>query len=343
MGFRFGKSIRLGKHVRVNISKSGIGMSAGVKGARISTGPRGSRLTTSIAGTGLSYSQKLGGKSTTASPSRASSVKSTPPQQRAVSVPKAPSPRLFAPAHEKAFYKAISAFQEGKRDEALRHFLEAAQKDAGAGILVGLLLSNYPDRIGEATTYLETVVASDVEFPTPLMQKYITTATMKLDITNEVQVTVPIDGLGAALLLAELYQQQERLPEAIGILEELDDLVDEPALTLSLCDLYAAAGVWDGIVARAEKATIIDDITLETTVLRGRALQEKGLQDAAIAVFTEALKKKKDRDPDLLNEALYWRAISYEAVGKKSQANKEFQKLYAEAPNFRDVAQRVNA
>ena len=343
MGFRFGKSIRLGKHVRVNISKSGIGMSAGVKGVRISTGPRGSRLTTGIAGSGLSYSQKLGDKSATASPSRASSAKLTPPQQRAVSVPKAPSPGLFAPAHEKAFYKAISAFQEGKRDEALKHFLEAAQKDAGAGILAGLLLSNYPDRIGEASAYLETVVASDVEFPTSLMQKYITTATMKLDITNEVQVTVPIDGLGAALLLAELYQQQERLSEAIGILEELDDLVDEPALTLSLCDLYAAAGVWDGIVARAEKVTIIDDITLETTILRGRALREKGLQDAAIAVFTEALKKKKDRDPDLLNEALYWRAVSYEAVGKKSQANKEFQKLYAEAPNFRDVAQRVNA
>lgn len=344
MGFRFGKSIRLGKHVRLNISKSGIGMSAGVKGAHISTGPRGTRLTTSIPGTGLSYSQKLGGRRAAASQVRAPSSRPTPPpHQRAVSVPKPPSPGLFAPAPEKAFYKAINAFQEGKRDEALKHFLEAAQKDAGAGILAGLLLSQHPDRIDQAIAYLEAVVASDVEFPTPLMQKYIANATMKLDITTEVQVTVPIDGLGAALLLAELYQQQGRLQEAIGILEELDDLVDEPALTLSLCDLYAAAGVWDGIIARAEKANITDDITLETTILRGRAMQEKGLYDAAIAVFTEALKKKKDRDPDLLNEALYWRAVSYEASGKKSQASKDFQKLYAEAPNFRDVAQRVSA
>ncbi|WP_161569303.1 DUF4236 domain-containing protein [Candidatus Oscillochloris fontis] len=337
MSFRFSKSIRLGKHVRLNISKSGIGMSTGVKGARISTGPRGTRLTTSIPGTGISHSQKLGGVQAI------SSRKASPPlQQRAISVPKAPSPGMFAPGYEKAFYKAITAFQEGKRDDALRHFLEASPKDVGAGILAGLLLSQYPERTNDAINQLELVVSCDVEFPTPMMQKYITSAMMKIDITNEIQVTVPIDGLGAALLLAELYQQQGRLAEAIGILEELDDMVDEPALTLSLCDLYAEAGVWDGIIARAEKVTITDDITLEITILRGRALQEKGLHDVAIALFTEALKKKKDRDPDLLNEALYWRAVSYEATGKKSQASKEFQKLYAQAPDFRDVKKHVN-
>jgi ribonuclease D len=112
-------------------------------------------------------------------------------------------------------------------------------------------------------------------------------------------------------------------------------------LTLSLCDLYSAANLWDGIIACAEKAPIVDNVSLEIAVLRGRALQEKGVHEAAIAVFTDALKKKKDFDPDLLNEAAYWRAISYEALGKKSQANKEFQKLYADAPNFRDVSERI--
>src|SRR6267142_2384053 len=40
MGFFFRKSINLGP-IRVNFSKSGIGISAGMKGARISAGPRG--------------------------------------------------------------------------------------------------------------------------------------------------------------------------------------------------------------------------------------------------------------------------------------------------------------
>lgn len=62
MGFRFSKSIRLGKFLRLNLSKSGIGLSAGVKGARLSLGKRGARATFSLPGTGLSWSKKLGGR-----------------------------------------------------------------------------------------------------------------------------------------------------------------------------------------------------------------------------------------------------------------------------------------
>jgi hypothetical protein len=40
MGFYFRKSVRFGP-VRVNFSKSGIGLSAGIRGLRVSTGPRG--------------------------------------------------------------------------------------------------------------------------------------------------------------------------------------------------------------------------------------------------------------------------------------------------------------
>jgi hypothetical protein len=43
MGFSFRKSVKFGP-LRLNLSKSGIGISAGVKGARISTGPRGTQL-----------------------------------------------------------------------------------------------------------------------------------------------------------------------------------------------------------------------------------------------------------------------------------------------------------
>jgi|GEM_PF-1863152 len=56
MGLRFRRSINLGGGFRLNLSKKGIGMSAGVKGFRVSTGPRGVTKTVSIPGTGLSYS-----------------------------------------------------------------------------------------------------------------------------------------------------------------------------------------------------------------------------------------------------------------------------------------------
>ena len=54
MGWQFRKSINLGKGFKLNISKSGVGLSGGVKGARVSVGPRGVRRTFSIPGTGIS-------------------------------------------------------------------------------------------------------------------------------------------------------------------------------------------------------------------------------------------------------------------------------------------------
>ena len=60
MGFYFRKSVKFGP-VRLNFSKSGVGVSAGVKGLRVSTSKRGTYLN---AGTnGFYYREKLGGGS----------------------------------------------------------------------------------------------------------------------------------------------------------------------------------------------------------------------------------------------------------------------------------------
>lgn len=342
MGFRFGKSIRLGKFIRLNISKSGLGVSAGVKGLRVGVGPRGARMTTSIPGTGVSYSTQLGGGPARARRGggvRTGKADSPPP----LPMPQIPSPGFLAPQHEKDFVQGVIAYQAGRVDEALQHFLAAGQKDAGGGLYAAVLLASRPGGDAQAVAWLESIVRADLDFPTPLMEKYPHEGAFKVSITPSVVATVPLDGLGAALLLAELYQKQNRLQEAIGVLEEVEEIAGEPAVTLSLCELYAHGGVWDGVLERAAGCVVSDDVTLETAILHGRALQEKGVHEAAAAVLTDALRSKKNRSPQLLNEARYWRAVSYELIGRRSQANREFQRLYAQAPDFRDVAQRVTS
>jgi S-DNA-T family DNA segregation ATPase FtsK/SpoIIIE len=56
MGFFLRKSIKFGPF-RINLSKSGIGMSGGIKGARISAGPRGTQL--NVGRKGLHYRKQL--------------------------------------------------------------------------------------------------------------------------------------------------------------------------------------------------------------------------------------------------------------------------------------------
>lgn len=64
MGLRFRKSINLGGGFRVNLSKSGVGYSWGVKGYRVTKkAGGGSRTTASIPGTGITYTKDYGSKS----------------------------------------------------------------------------------------------------------------------------------------------------------------------------------------------------------------------------------------------------------------------------------------
>lgn len=63
MGLRFRKSINLGP-LRINLSKSGVGFSVGVKGFRVGRSAKGKNTATvSLPGTGLSYVQDLDGDS----------------------------------------------------------------------------------------------------------------------------------------------------------------------------------------------------------------------------------------------------------------------------------------
>lgn len=55
MGLRFQRRKQIAPGVRLNLSKSGPGLSFGRRGARVSVGPRGLGATITALGTGLSY------------------------------------------------------------------------------------------------------------------------------------------------------------------------------------------------------------------------------------------------------------------------------------------------
>lgn len=68
MGWFFRKSFRIAPGIRLNLSKSGVGVSMGVKGFRVSTGPRGSYVNMGMGG--VYYRQKIGGSPRSGAPSQ---------------------------------------------------------------------------------------------------------------------------------------------------------------------------------------------------------------------------------------------------------------------------------
>jgi hypothetical protein len=60
MGWRFRRTVRILPGVRLNLSKSGVSTSIGVRGATINLGKRGAKATIGLPGTGISYSTPIG-------------------------------------------------------------------------------------------------------------------------------------------------------------------------------------------------------------------------------------------------------------------------------------------
>ncbi len=341
MGFRFYKSVSLGKGVRLNISKTGIGISAGVPGLRYSVHSSGRTVRTAgIPGTGLYYRKDTYARG---SGPRSSTSRARP--QPAPQVQIYPKAGLFAPKEDKLFVKGVTAYMQGRHEEALSLLRDVSERDqanrhVGEELFAGMALVAL-GRLEEAIQPLETVVASHQELPDELMRKYRIVGTLEVTVTPLVTAAIPIGSVGAALLLAEVYQRTDRARRAIELLESLGSLAPDPVIALSLAELHTQASSWSDVVRVSDGFGNLDDATCHLLCFRANALRELGMHDGALEAAREAL-RSRSRSPELLRLARYQRALAYEAAGRKVMARKDLERIYAEDSSFLDVAERLH-
>jgi resuscitation-promoting factor RpfB len=334
VSFRYYKRIRLGKGINLNFSKTGVGISAGVPGARYSMHSSGRRVkTVGIPGTGLYYRKDT---YTTKPGAR------VPPSAPALQVRSRPSP--FMPRRDKAFVGAARSVASGDWADALAELSGARRAKGGSAPSIEFLTAACYVGLGQraqAIEPLERVVASDQRLPDDLMRRYLAASAVQVQVTPNVIAQVAMDRAGAALLLAEVLQHTGRTPEAIELLETLGASTSSPALALSLADLYVEQGAWED--ARRVTQSFVantDDLSLQILALRARAQRESGDLAGAAASLKEALRFRK-RDPHLLNAARYERALLEELMGRRAQARKDLTRIYDADPAFEDVAERL--
>ena len=91
MGLRFRKSVKIGKHAKINFNKNSVGFTVGTKGAHFTANSKGRKTTTvGIPGTGVSYSHTSGGKkkkSTSTTSSRGKTYASTSHESQSILKP----------------------------------------------------------------------------------------------------------------------------------------------------------------------------------------------------------------------------------------------------------------
>jgi len=173
MGFRFYKSVSVGKGLRVGVSKSGVGLGFGTGGARYSVHSSGrTRKTMGIPGSGLSYQQygSTGARGTSQPRGRRQTQVATP--EVLASIFKAP---LLAPKQEKLYAKGLqAALVRQDFTQAIQAFSECVSRDSS--VLSAYFLAGYSalslERKEDAVGWLEPVVQADSALPDALMSKY---------------------------------------------------------------------------------------------------------------------------------------------------------------------------
>ena len=330
------RSIQLLPGVRMNFSKSGVGLSAGVKGFRMSAGADGKvRRTVSLPGTGMSYVTVVGdtdGGPAPASAGRRSGAprsSSAPRQAAAPELPAGPvvsHPGLLAPKAHKALAEALTTGDPAKVDAAGYSHQRVA---LAAAMFAGFL---YLDR-GELDRAGDLLAWAFQTGQDPARDEFVAQyvrGALRLEVVEGVEVLLPVDRNALGLGLAEVRQAQGRAAEVVPVVEQLEPNV---ATAVSLCELNTVTGRYGEVAKLTEGITNSDDLTALLLTFRGVAFREQGYYDASRASFREAL-RFRSRHPVVRHRALLERARCYERERKFAMARKDLERILAEDSDY---------
>lgn len=343
MAVRFWRRLKIAPGLTLNLSKSGGSLSLGPRGAKVTAGARGRRVTVGIPGTGLFYTQTGGGGRRRGGRRRATGAQAprVPPEDR---LSLGFFQRLVTPADEKAFVKGCRELAQGRHGAARPQFQAATHLTDGAFAAGFLYLKQ--ERTDLAIPLLEQAARNPRKLGS-YFEKYGLTLTLTLPITEEIQAHVGPTLRGALLALVEAYQMAENWDKAYACLRRLRKL--EPrdrVILLSLVELLWQANYGNEEtcrhVVRLTKA-IDNETPVDTALLlyKARALNGLNMPTAARDILTKTLRRRKDRSENLLRTLRYERALTYTSLGQAKRARSDLEKIYAEDPDFEDVAERM--
>ena len=98
---------------------------------------------------------------------------------------------------------------------------------------------------------------------------------------------------------------------------------------------------WQTVVDLTAKITNKSEIHAGVLLYKALALRHLGLLSASRSTLTAALRRKRNRSDEFLRAVRYERATAYELLGQKRRARDDLETLYADAPDYEDVAGRL--
>lgn len=371
MSIRFFRRVKIAPGISLNFSKSGPSVSFGPRGAKVTAGRRGLRRTVGLPGTGLYYTENRrwegGRKEESSSPKRESGARAGHAREaeRAREAEQPPRradmggveknlnlgffQRLFTPEDEKTLVDGLKEFVRGDEAAALE-LLEQADHIVDARFMAGFIALKLGDH-AKAAEHLRRSVEGGGEIGT-YFGKYGLHVAFYLPITEHVRAAIEPSVRGALLALVECEQELGDMSRAASDARRLLDMNEEdPAALLSLVELLIETDGSQGDGSQVDGSQLKEVVKLTSSVeneseihaallyYKGLALQKLQMPTAARDAFTKGIRRKKNRSEELLRAIRYRRALVYRQLGRASRARAEMEKLYAEDPDYEDVAE----
>jgi tetratricopeptide (TPR) repeat protein len=344
MSLRFRRSITIIPGVRLNFSKSTMGLSVGVPGARVSVNTRGDVYTSAgIPGTGLynvERSSLRGARSKGGSRAEAAELEEFYIPTRP------PKPGLFAMKRERTFYDFLREHFEGENalpsKATVDRALELAEKYPRikySYLVLACLVGARDDKYFPDVLKVSSEVWQNREraFRTFEARKYFPQMNIELPVTHGISF-VDSFGLSAfGFLYVEVLQEANKNDEALKVLESMPTT---QLSAVSAVDIELTAQKFQDVLDSTEDLELEDEATGMLFIMRAAALSQLGFHDGAL----EAIKRvvaKRSLDEEVRNRALWERANIFERQGKRSHALKELEKIVLADSKYPEVMTRI--
>jgi len=349
MGFRFYRRVKVLPGVYLNMGKQGTSMSFGPRGMKTTIGPKGVRHSFGIPGTGLSYQtpyRKLGGGASSTQNTRR---KLSPEEAARISIQNDYQKlnlgffaKLTCPKEEKELAQGVQAFLLQDYASAESH-LQLATCYADGAFILGCVYLN-TDRYAEA----ERMFSQAEQLPEQIgvfFKKYNLDMTVHLEVSPFYDADFEPNALASYLAHAEVLQHLKRYSDAcsllLGLYKALPQNLD---VILSLADIVLEREPnntqWMNAIVNMTKNLENDSYAHSVLLMyKAEAFDNLGMSEAAITTLSNILKKKSGRPGMFLLEVQFQRGYLYFKAGKKSNAIKDLNAVYAIDPSYANVRQ----
>jgi tetratricopeptide (TPR) repeat protein len=176
-------------------------------------------------------------------------------------------------------------------------------------------------------------------FADSFVKKYLVGIYPSVQISRGISTNLPYNMQSLGFMYVEVLQGDEKYDEALAA---LNNLAPDALIAISTADIELSKKDFDAAIETTEDIENEDDITAMLLIFRGIAFRGKGLHEAALECFKRAL-AKKDRSQEILHRARFERADTYIAMGKKSMAVKDLEKILVDDPSYDGVSAKLTS